>query len=343
MLVMKNTYNNILELVGNTPLVRLNRIVENTDAQVFAKLECFNPGHSVKDRIALHIIENAEKRGLLNERSTIVETTSGNTGFAIAMVCIIKEYKCILAVSDKTKEDKIAFLKALGAEVHICPASVAVDDPRSYYEVAKRIAEETPNSIYINQYFNELNTEAHYHTTGKEIWEQTEGKITHLFACTGTGGTISGIAKYLKEKKPNVKIIGIDADGSILKGYFDTGEINKDDLHSYQIEGVGKNLIPSTLLFDKIDEFERVNDENSAYRTREIVVKEGIMGGYTSGAVMQGFIQYTEKNPLKKGDLAVLIFPDHGSRYMSKVYSDAWFREQGFDKEEFRFKDVIVE
>lgn len=340
---MKNVYDNILGLVGNTPLVKLNKIVEGVQGRVYAKLECFNPGHSAKDRIALHIIENAEKKGLLNPTSTIVETTSGNTGFAIAMVCIIKGYKCILAVSDKTKEDKIAFLKALGAEVHICPASVPADDPRSYYEVAKRIANETPNSIYINQYFNELNTDAHYQTTGQEIWEQTDGKITYLFACTGTGGTISGTAKFLKEKNPNIKIIGVDAVGSILKGYFDTGKINPEDIRPYQIEGMGKNLIPSTLLFDQIDEFVRVNDEQSAYRTREIALKEGIMGGYTTGAVMQGFLQYTAENPLQENDVAVIIFPDHGARYMSKVYSDEWFAQQGFNDEKYRFQAEIKE
>lgn len=327
---MANVFNNILELIGSTPLVKLNKITEHIPAQVFAKLECFNPGHSAKDRIALHIIELAEKKGLLKPNSTIVETTSGNTGFAIAMVAIVKGYKCILAVSDKTKPEKIAYLKALGAEVYVCPASVPADDPRSYYEVAKRVASETPNSIYINQYFNELNTDAHYCTTGPEIWEQTQGKITHLFACTGTGGTLSGAAKFLKEKNPNIKIIGVDADGSILKGYFETGKINEADIHSYQIEGMGKNLIPSALLFDKIDEYERVNDEDSAYRTREIAMKEAIMGGYTSGAVTQGFLQYTEKHYFTENDLVVMIYPDHGSRYISKVYSDEWMQEQGF-------------
>lgn len=327
---MKNVHDNILELIGNTPLVKLNKTVGNTPAKVYAKLECFNPGHSAKDRIALHIVENAEKKGLLNPDSVIVETTSGNTGFALAMVAIIKGYKCILAVSDKTKPEKMSYLKALGAEVHICPANVEPDDPRSYYETAKQIAQETPNAIYINQYFNELNIDAHYQSTGREIWEQTEGKITHLFACTGTGGTISGTAKFLKEKNPNIKVIGVDADGSILKGYFDTGKINKEDIHPYQIEGMGKNLIPSALLFSLIDEYERVNDKDAALRVREIALSEAIFGGYTTGAVMQGFLQYVEKNPLSKDDLAVLIFPDHGSRYISKVYSDQWMQEQGF-------------
>lgn len=327
---MTNVYNNILELIGNTPMVRLNTVVKDIPAQVFAKLESCNPGHSTKDRIALHIIENAEKQGILKSDSVIVETTSGNTGFSVAMVSIVKGYKCILAVSDKTKAEKIAYLKALGAQVYICPANVPADDPRSYYEVAKRIAAETPNSVYINQYFNELNIDAHYKTTGPEIWEQTEGKVTHVFACTGTGGTLSGSAKFLKEKNPDIKIIGVDALGSILKSYHETGEIHKEDIRPYQIEGMGKNLIPSALLFDKIDEFVRVNDEMSAYRTREIALKEAIMGGYTTGAVTQGLIQYANANPFKESDVVVLIFPDHGSRYITKVYSDQWMAEQGF-------------
>lgn len=327
---MTNVHDNILGLIGNTPMVRLNRVTESIPARIYAKLESSNPGHSTKDRIALHIIEAAERKGLLKEGSTIVETTSGNTGFSMAMVSIIKGYKCILSVSDKTKAEKIAYLKALGATVYVCPANVAADDPRSYYEVAKRIAEETPNSLYINQYFNELNIDAHYHSTGPEIWEQTDGKITHLFACTGTGGTLSGSAKYLKEKNPNVKIIGVDADGSILKTFHETGKIDLSEIHSYQIEGLGKNLIPGALLFDKVDEFVRVNDEMSAYRTREVALKEAIMGGYTTGAVVQAIIQYAMDNTLTEKDLIVLIFPDHGSRYISKVYSDEWMAEQGF-------------
>lgn len=327
---MTNVYDNILGLIGNTPMVKLHQVTKDIPAQVFAKLESYNPGHSTKDRIAIHIIEEAEKKGLLKPGSIIVETTSGNTGFSIAMVSIIKGYKCILSVSDKTKPEKIAYLKALGATVYVCPASVPADDPRSYYEVAKRIAKETPNSIYINQYFNELNVEAHYQTTGPEIWKQTEGKVTHVFACTGTGGTLSGTAKFLKEKNPNVKIIGVDADGSILKSFHETGEIHPEDIHSYQIEGIGKNLIPSALHFELINEFVRVNDEMAAYRTREIALKEAIMGGYTTGAVTQALLQYAETHEFKKDDVIVLLYPDHGSRYISKVYSDKWMEDQGF-------------
>ena len=327
---MTNVHDNILGLIGNTPLVKLNKVTKDIPATVYAKLESYNPGHSTKDRIAIHIIEAAERKGLLKPGSTVVETTSGNTGFSIAMVCIIKGYKCILAVSDKTKQEKIAYLKALGATVYICPANVAADDPKSYYEVAKRVAAETPNSIYINQYFNELNIDAHYQTTGPEIWKQTEGKITHLIACTGTGGTLSGSAKFLKEQNPNIKVIGVDASGSILKSFHETGEIHKEDIHPYQIEGMGKNFIPGALLFDKIDEFVRVNDEMSAYRTREIALKEAIMGGYTTGAVTQGLLQYANSHPFSKDDVVVAIFPDHGSRYITKVYSDTWMAEQGF-------------
>ena len=327
---MTNVHDNILGLIGNTPLVKLNEVTKEIPATVYAKLESCNPGHSTKDRIAMHIIEAAEKKGLLKPGSTVVETTSGNTGFSIAMVCIIKGYKCILAVSDKTKKEKIAYLKALGAVVYICPANVAADDPRSYYEVAKRVASETPGSIYINQYFNELNIDAHYQTTGPEIWKQTQGKITHLIACTGTGGTLSGSAKFLKEQNPHIKIIGVDASGSILKSFHETGEIHNEDIHPYQIEGMGKNLIPAALLFDKIDEFVRVNDEMAAYRTREIALKEAIMGGYTTGAVTQGLLQYANSHEFTENDPVVALFPDHGSRYITKVYSDEWMAEQGF-------------
>lgn len=324
----KESYNNITELIANTPLVRLNKIAENIPGEVYAKLESWNPGHSTKDRIALHIIEQAEKDGLLKPGATIVETTSGNTGFSIAMVSIVKGYKCILAVSDKTKGEKIAYLKALGAKVFVCPANVPADDPRSYYEVAKRIQKETPNSIYINQYFNLKNIDAHYLTTGPEIWEQTKGKITHFIGCCGTGGTVSGSARFLKEQNPNIKVIGVDAYGSILKKYHETGELDKNEIYPYRIEGLGKNLVPKATDFNIIDEFIKVTDEESAYTTREIALKEGIMGGYTSGAAMQALKQIKESLP--KDAVTVIIFPDHGSRYITKVFSDEWMQEQGF-------------
>ncbi|WP_354508518.1 PLP-dependent cysteine synthase family protein [Moheibacter stercoris] len=325
---MTGTYQNVLELIGNSPLVKLNKIGQGIPGEVYAKLESYNPGHSTKDRIALHIIEEAERTGILKPGATIVETTSGNTGFSVAMVSIVKGYKCILAVSDKTKGEKIAYLKALGAKVFICPANVPADDPRSYYEVAKRIAAETPNSIYINQYFNLKNLEAHYLTTGPEIWKQTEGKITHLIACCGTGGTLSGSAKFLKEQNPNIKIIGVDAYGSILKKYHETGEVDKDEIYPYRIEGLGKNLVPEATDFSLIDQFVKVTDEESAYRTREIALKEGIMGGYTSGAAVQAYRQLADQ--FTENDCVVIVFPDHGSRYITKVFSDEWMAEQGF-------------
>ena len=315
-------HDTILDLVGNTPLVSLQKIASPMLGQFFAKLEAFNPGHSAKDRTALYIINDAEERGLLTPGGVMVETTSGNTGYSIAMIAAIRGYRCILAVTDKSSPDKIDMLRALGAEVHVCPASVPADDPRSYYEVAKRIHRETPNSIYINQYFNPLNTEAHYQWTGREIWEQTAGEITHLVACSGTGGTLSGIARYLKEKKPSVKIIGVDADGSLIKKYFDTGEVDKGELHPYYIEGLGKNLIPG------IDEFVKVNDTESALMARKISRTTGIFCGYTCGAAWVATQKYNQEHPFSKESVVVVVFPDHGSRYMNKIYNDQWLAEK---------------
>lgn len=321
-------HDTILDLVGNTPLVSLQKIASPMLGQFFAKLEAFNPGHSAKDRPALYIINDAEKRGLLTPGGVIVETTSGNTGYSIAMIAAIRGYRCILAVTDKSSQDKIDMLKALGAEVHVCPASVAADDPRSYYEVAKRIHKETPNSIYINQYFNPLNTEAHCQWTGREIWEQTAGEITHLVACSGTGGTLSGIAQYLKGKNPEVKIIGVDADGSLIKKYFDTGEVDKGELHPYYIEGLGKNLIPGALDISVIDEFVKVNDTESALMARKISRTTGIFCGYTCGAAWVATQKYNQEHPFSKESVVVVVFPDHGSRYMNKIYNDQWLAEK---------------
>jgi len=321
-------HDTILDLVGNTPLVSLQKIASPMLGQFFAKLEAFNPGHSAKDRTALYIINDAEERGLLTPGGVIVETTSGNTGYSIAMIAAIRGYRCILAVTDKSSPDKIDMLRALGAEVHVCPASVPADDPRSYYEVAKRIHRETPNSIYINQYFNPLNTEAHYQWTGREIWEQTAGEITHLVACSGTGGTLSGIARYLKKKKPSVKIIGVDADGSLIKKYFDTGEVDKGELHPYYIEGLGKNLIPGALDTSVIDEFVKVNDTESALMARKISRTTGIFCGYTCGAAWVATQKYNQEHPFSKESVVVVVFPDHGSRYMNKIYNDQWLAEK---------------
>jgi cystathionine beta-synthase len=320
----------ILELIGNTPLIKLNKITDGLVGNFYAKVEAFNPGHSSKDRIALYIIEEAEKRGILKPGDTIVETTSGNTGFSLAMVSIIKGYECILAVSSKSSKDKIDMLRTMGAKVYVCPAHVSADDERSYYNVAKRLHEETKGSIYINQYFNDLNIDAHYKTTGPEIWEQTNGQITHLVACSGTGGTISGTAKYLKEMNPNIKILGVDAYGSVLKKYHETKEFDTDEIYPYRIEGLGKNLIPTATDFDVIDKFTKVSDEDSAHTARELAKKEGLFVGYTSGAAFQAIKQFAEEGEFTKNSNVVVIFPDHGSRYMSKIYSDEWMSEQGF-------------
>ncbi|WP_299335281.1 PLP-dependent cysteine synthase family protein [uncultured Psychroserpens sp.] len=323
-------FDNVLQLIGKTPLIKLNKMTEDFDGDFFAKVEAFNPGHSSKDRIALHIIEEAERQGILTPGDTIIETTSGNTGFSIAMVSIIKGYECILAVSSKSSADKIDMLKSMGAQVYVCPANVSADDPRSYYQVAKRLHNEIKGSIYINQYFNKLNLDAHYHTTGPEIWEQTEGQITHLIACSGTGGTISGISKYLKEQNPDVQVIGVDAYGSVLKKYHETREFDDKEIYPYRIEGLGKNLIPTATDFDLIDKFVKVTDEASAHTAREISRTEGLFVGYTSGAAMQALKQLNEEGEFKVGDKVVVVFPDHGSRYMSKVYSDKWMEDQGF-------------
>ena len=322
--------NSILELVGETPLIKLQNITKDLKGSFFAKVEAFNPGLSSKDRIALHIINDAEKKGILKKGATIVETTSGNTGYSLAMISLVKGYKCILAVSDKSSQDKIDLLKTMGAEVHICPANVPADDPRSYYEVAKIIHRKTKNSVYINQYFNELNIEAHYRTTGPEIWNQTAGKITHLIVASGTGGTISGTGKYLKEQNPNIKVLGVDAFGSVLKKFHETGEFDINEIKPYKIEGLGKTLIPTATDFDVIDVYEKVSDKDAAFAAREIIQKEGMFLGYTSGAVLQAARQYNALGMFDENSFVVLIFPDHGSRYMNKIYSDSWMREQGF-------------
>ncbi|UZO79627.1 cysteine synthase family protein [Aquimarina sp. ERC-38] len=323
-------HNSVLDLIGDTPLIKLNRILAKYPGNYYAKIEAFNPGHSTKDRIALYIIEQAEKKGILKPGDTIIETTSGNTGFSLAMVSIIKGYDCILAVSSKSSADKIETLKNMGAKVYVCPANVSTDDPRSYYQVAKRLHEETPNSIYINQYFNELNIEAHYKTTGPEIWNQTNGLLTHFVACCGTGGTISGTSRYLKEQNKDISVLGIDAYGSVLKKYHETGQLDKKEIYPYRIEGLGKNLIPSATDFDSIDHFEKVTDEDSAHTARELAKTEGLFLGYTSGAAIQGVKQLAKQGVFAKDSNVVILLPDHGSKYLSKIYSDQWMEDQGF-------------
>lgn len=320
-------YDSLLDLIGNTPLLELKEITKGLKGRFFGKLEAFNAGHSAKDRVAKYVIEDAERKGLLKPGSTIVETSSGNTGYSLAMISALRGYKCIIAISDKSSHDKVEMLQALGGEVHLCPANVAPDDPRSYYEVAKRIHQETPNSIYINQYFNPLNPEAHYQSTGREIWEQTQGEITHVVVCSGTGGTISGIARYLKEQNPKVQVLGVDAYGSAIKKYHDTRKFDPAEIYPYKIEGMGKNLIPTATDFDVIDEFVKVTDKDAALTARELARTEGLFMGYTSGAAMQAVRQYAEMGRFDENSIVVVLFADHGSRYMNKIYSDEWMKK----------------
>ena len=320
-------YDSLLDLIGNTPLLELKKITKGLKGRFFGKLEAFNAGHSAKDRVAKYVIEDAERKGLLKPGSTIVETSSGNTGYSLAMISALRGYKCIIAISDKSSHDKVEMLQALGAEVHLCPANVAPDDPRSYYEVAKRIHQETPNSIYINQYFNPLNPEAHYQSTGREIWEQTQGEITHVVVCSGTGGTISGIARYLKEQNTKVQVLVVDAYGSAIKKYHDTREFDPAEIYPYKIEGMGKNLIPTATDFDVIDEFVKVTDKDAALTARELARTEGLFMGYTSGAAMQAVRQYAEMGRFDENSIVVVLFADHGSRYMNKIYSDEWMKK----------------
>ena len=325
-----NAYNSILDLVGNTPLIKLNRIAESLTGNFYAKVEAFNPGHSAKDRIAVHIIEQAERKGLLNSESTIIETTSGNTGFSLAMASMVKGYKCILAVSSKSSPDKIDMLRSMGAEVYVCPAHVSADDPRSYYEVAKRLHKETAGSIYINQYFNELNIEAHYRTTGPEIWEQTNGNITHLVACSGTGGTISGTARFLKEQNPKIKVLAVDAYGSVLKKYHETGIFDENEIYPYITEGIGEDILPLNVNFNIIDGFTKVTDKDAAIYTRRLAKEEGMFLGNSAGSAIKGLLQLNEEGKFGPDDVVVILFHDHGSRYVGKMFNDEWMREVGF-------------
>ncbi len=324
-----NVHSSLLQLIGNTPLLELHKITKGLKGRYFAKLEAFNVGHSAKDRVAKYIVEDAERKGLLKPGSTIVETSSGNTGYSLAMISALRGYRCIIAISDKSSHDKVEMLQALGAEVHLCPANVAPDDPRSYYEVAKRIHSEIPDSIYINQYFNPLNPEAH-DQTGREIWEQTQGEITHVVVCSGTGGTISGIAHYLKEQNPRVQVLGVDAYGSAIKKYHETRVFDPAEVYPYKIEGIGKNLIPTATDFDVIDEFIKVTDKDAALMARKLARTEGLFMGYTSGAAIQAVKQYAEAGKFDENSIVVVLFADHGSRYMNKIYSDDWMKKQGF-------------
>lgn len=325
-------YNNILETIGNTPLVKLNTITKHVPGTILAKIETTNPGNSIKDRMAVKMIEEAEKSGKLKPGGTIIEGTSGNTGMGLAMAAIIKGYKCIFTTTDKQSKEKVDALRAFGADVIVCPTNVEPEDPRSYYSVSSRLEREVPNSWKPNQYDNLANSQAHYEQTGPEIWEQTEGKITHLVVGVGTGGTISGTGKYLKEKNPNIQVWGIDTYGSVFKKYKETGIFDKDEIYPYITEGIGEDFLPANVNFDVIDLFEKVTDKDAALMTRDIARKEGIFVGNSAGAAIGGLIQLKDK--LKPEDVVVVIFHDHGSRYMGKMYNEDWLRERGFLQDE---------
>ena len=319
---------NILETIGNTPLVRLNNITKEIEATVLAKVEFFNPGSSVKDRMALKMVEDAEQDGRLKPGGTIVEGTSGNTGMGLALAAIVKGYQLICVSTDKQSKEKFDILRAVGAEVVVCPTNVAPEDPRSYYSTSKRIAEETPNSWYVNQYDNPSNSIAHYQQTGPEIWNQTNGKITHFVVGVGTGGTISGVGKYLKEKNPAIKIWGIDTYGSVFKKYHETGVFDENEIYPYITEGIGEDILPENVNFDVIDNFEKVTDKDAAIYTRKLAREEGIFAGNSCGAAVRGVIQL-EKH-FKKGDVVVVLLHDSGSRYVGKMYNDEWMKENNF-------------
>ncbi|QCX39777.1 pyridoxal-phosphate dependent enzyme [Aureibaculum algae] len=323
---------NILETIGNTPLVKLNSITEEIDSLILAKVETFNPGNSVKDRMALKMIDDAEADGRLKPGGTIIEGTSGNTGMGLALVAIVRGYKLICVISDKQSKEKMDILRAVGAEVIVCPTNVEPDDPRSYYSVSKRLATETPNSWYVNQYDNPSNSLAHYEQTGPEIWEQTDGKITHFVAGVGTGGTISGVGKFLKEKNPNIKIWGIDTYGSVFKKYHETGIFDENEIYPYITEGIGEDILPKNVNFDIIDGFTKVTDKDAAVFTRKLAIEEGIFCGNSAGSAIKGLLQL--KKHFKKEDVVVVLFHDHGSRYVGKMFNDDWMRERGFLDEE---------
>lgn len=330
--------NNILETIGNTPMIRLNKITKDFPCTVVAKVDYFNPGNSIKDRMALKMVEVAEKEGKLKPGGTIIEGTSGNTGMGLALAAVVKGYKCIFVTTDKQSKEKVDILKAVGAEVIVCPTNVLPEDPRSYYSVAARLAKEVPNSLHMNQYDNFANRLAHYETTGPEIWKQTDGKITHLVCTAGTGGTITGTAMYLKEKNPNIKVWAIDVYGSLLTKYFRTGEVDMNEVHPYISEGFGEDFVPKNYDMSVIDHFEQVTDKDGAIMARRLAKEEGLFCGYSAGSCLQGLMQL--KGSLKKDDLVVCILHDHGSRYVAKVYNDQWMMERGF-LDVKTFKDIV--
>lgn len=333
-------YNNILETIGNTPLVKLNRLTKDVKATVLAKIETTNPGNSVKDRMALKMVEDAEAAGLIKPGGTIIEGTSGNTGMGLALACIQKGYKLICVLNDKQSKEKMDILRAVGAEVVVCPTAVEPEDPRSYYSVSKRLAEETPNSWYVNQYDNLSNRLAHYEQTGPEIWDQTDGKITHFVVGVGTGGTISGTGKYLKEQNPEVKIWGVDTYGSVFKKYHETGIFDENEIYPYITEGIGEDILPKNVDFSVIDHFEKVTDKDAAVYTRRLAREEGIFVGNSAGAAIKGVLQMADK--LTEDDIVVVLFHDHGSRYVGKMFNDDWMRDRGFLEEEITTAGDLV-
>lgn len=325
-------YDSVLGTIGNTPLVRINQITAAVPCTVLAKVEFFNPGGSVKDRIGVSMIEDAEERGLLKPGGTIIEGTSGNTGAGLALAAIAKGYRCIFTTTDKQSQEKVDVLRALGAEVLVCPTNVAPEDPRSYYSVARRLADEIPNSVYLNQYDNPANTEAHYRTTGPELWEQTEGRITHYIVGAGTGGTISGAARYLKEQNSEIQVIGVDPYGSVYYKYFHTGEFDHDEIYPYFTEGVGEDILAKNMDFGIVDDYVRVTDKASMQMTRRLAREEGLFVGQSCGMVMAGALDWLQahRDEIKQEDVVVVLLPDSGFRYLSKTYNDTWMRNHGF-------------
>lgn len=322
-------YNSIIETIGNTPLIKLNKVTEGVKGTILVKVEYFNPGHSIKDRMALKMIEMAEENGSLKPGGTVIECTSGNTGMGLALAAIAKGYKCIFTLADKQSQEKIDALRALGAEVYVTPTNVEPDDPRSYYSVARQKHEEIENSVFINQYDNPGNAMAHYESTGPEVWEQTEGKVTHYCVGVGTGGTVSGVSKYLKEQNPEIYTIGIDSYGSVFKKYKETGEFDRNEIYSYSTEGIGEDILPKNVNFDVIDEFIKVTDKDGALMTRRLAKEEGLFVGWSCGSAVHGALEYAKDN-LKEDDVMVIILHDHGTRYLGKVYNDEWMKQKGF-------------
>ena len=332
-------HDNVLTTIGNTPLIRLRNVVSEVDALVLAKVETFNPGHSIKDRMALKMLEDAETAGRIAPGGTVIECTSGNTGMGLAIAAAVKGYRCIFTTSDKQSKEKLDILKAMGAEVIVCPTNVGPTDARSYYSVARRLSEEIPNSCWLNQYDNLSNREAHYETTGPEIWTQTAGKVTHLVVGVGTGGTVSGTARYLKEQNPAIRVWGIDTYGSVFKKYKETGEFDEREIYPYVTEGIGEDILPKNVDFDLIDAFEKVTDRDGALMTRRLAKEEGLLQGYSCGSAVAGLVQLREH--FGPDDVVVVIFHDHGSRYVGKVFNDDWMRERGWLDDAVSVRDIL--